>query len=101
MKYEVIVKSEAREDIKQAMAWYEEKSNGLGEEFVEVILDYATYLSTNAHTHPKVNGEYRELLVKKFPYVIVYRIVEDNLILILGVIHTMKHPASRKRKTIE
>lgn len=74
------------------------KRDGFGEEFTATVLEYATYLSDNAHSQPKVNGEYRELIIKRFPYVIVYRIVKEDQVMILGVIHVKKHPSVRRKR---
>jgi len=39
MKYEVKISAAALLDINQAIAWYENRSKGLGERFVSVLFD--------------------------------------------------------------
>ena len=78
--------------------WYEDKRQGLGEEFLNTIIIYSEYLSNNAHSHPKVRGELRELNVRRFPYVIIYHIINEIDIVILGLVHTKRHPSKRKKR---
>ena len=98
MNYLLLLKHEALLDIEEAAKWYETKQERLGKEFSETVVSYLDYLSRNAHSHPKVREEYRELVMKRFPYVIVYRIVKENEVIILGIIHTKKHPSNRRKK---
>jgi len=88
---------EARQDILETYAWYEQRRIGLGEEFLlcmeeaqERILRYPT-LSMEVYEH------YRRHLLRRFPYVLYYRIVNDS-ILIMGVFHTRRNPAFVKER---
>lgn len=98
MNYLIRITSEALIDIEQSVEWYEGRKDTLGGEFSETIQNYLEYLSRNAHSHPKVRKEYRELVMKRFPFVIVYRIVKEKEVVILGVIHTRKHPSNRRKR---
>ena len=98
MNYKLLHTPEALNDIEEAIAWYEIKQTGLGSEFAETVLDYLEYLTRNAHSHPAIREEYRELVLKRFPYVIVYRIINEKEVIILGIIHTSKHPSNRRRR---
>jgi len=98
MNYSLLVTYEALADIEDALEWYESKQRNLGKEFSETTLNYLDYLSHNAHSHPKVRGEYRELVMKRFPYVFIYRITKNQEVLVLGIIHTKKHPVNRRKR---
>jgi hypothetical protein len=39
MKYRVIVRPEAEDDLKEAYSWYEDKRTGLGYYFYRLMLD--------------------------------------------------------------
>lgn len=96
MKYKVEVKDEARHDISEAAEWYEEKQVGLGERFRENVIKHFEYLAVNPLSHQRKYKENRELLLKKFPYVIVYRLADHQLVIVLAVAHCKQH-SSKKR----
>jgi len=98
MRYHLLLTGDALNDIEQAIRWYENKQEGLGKEFAEIAVNYLEYLSRNAHSHSKIRREYRELAMKRFPYVIVYRIVKEKEVVVLGIIHTKQHPSRRKKR---
>lgn len=98
MNYLLLVSHEALIDIEETIEWYENKQERLGKEFSATVLNYFEYLSHNAHSHPKARGEYRELVMKRFPYVIVYRIYKEKEVIVLGIIHTKKHLSNRKKR---
>lgn len=98
MRYSLYLTEEAIKDIESAAGWYDSKQEGVGSEFSGTVISYLEYLTGNAHSHPKVYKEYRELVMKRFPYVIVYRIEKEKEVIILGVIHTRKHPSSRRKR---
>ena len=98
MNYSLLLTHEALLDIEQAAQWYETQKEGLGKEFSDTSFGYLDYLSRNAHSHPTVRKEYRELVMKRFPYVIVYRIIKEKQVVVLGIIHTKKHPSNRNKR---
>lgn len=98
MKFQIGISFEARNEITEIALWCEDKRQGLGEEFLNTIIIYSEYLSNNAHSHPKVRGELGELNVLRFPYVIIYHIINERDVVILGLVHTKRHPSKRKRK---
>lgn len=54
-------------------------------------------IQNNPFHYPIKNG-FHETLVDKFPYLIIYKIIESrNIIYVSSVFHTSRHP-KRKRK---
>jgi hypothetical protein len=98
MKFRLEVSFEARKEIEEIVEWYEDKQKGLGEKFLDTVILYEKYLSFNAHSHPKVRGEFRELVIRKFPYIIIYSIVNQTTVLLVGLVHTKRHPTKRKKR---
>lgn len=96
MSYKVVVKEEAFKDAVEATDWYDKKQIGLGERFWENTWSNLKYLEQYPLSHQFKYKENRELLIKDFPYVIVYR-VENNTVIILAVASCKQHP-SKKRK---
>lgn len=84
---------EVENDILAGYAWYEEKSPGLGEEFLRMFYTSAHDIINYPLGYPKVCGEIRRRLLRRFPYAMYYR-VEDNIIVILGFFHCARNPLS-------
>ncbi len=86
-------------DFSDAYEWYENKSQGLGERFVEAAknkLDAISYL-------PEANSEkyrkgFREAKVEGFPFVIVYKIMPSQIIFVSTIHHSKKHFRNKYRK---
>jgi len=58
---------EVEEDVITGYAWYESKSIGLGEDFLRIFYAVAVSLSRNHLLYPKVYGEIRRCLLRRFP----------------------------------
>lgn len=97
MKYSLIIRPEAENDLEQAFNWYEDKRIGLGYDFILQIDASFNFIKRN----PEVNSiEYkgtRKYLVKRFPYKIIYLIDEEKIV-ILAVIHGKRNPDLTKNK---
>jgi plasmid stabilization system protein ParE len=91
MNLPLILTPEAESDIAEARAWYEEKREGLGEEFVlcvEAGLDHIRRAPAGAlEVYPGV----RRVVVRRFPYGIFYRVDADQ-IAVLAVYHSKRDP---------
>jgi plasmid stabilization system protein ParE len=97
MSYTLEIKEEARQDVLQAAQWHEEQQEGLGQRFWESTWANLKYLENYPLSQQRKYQENRELLMKDFPYVIVYRIAERNTVIVLAIASCKQHP-SKKRK---
>lgn len=102
MSFTVIVKQEAHQDTIDAYNYYEEKQPGLGERFLEALIqryqelaEHPTYYSCIAEDPLKV---LRDVRLEKFPYVVVYEII-DKEVVVYAVHNTYKHPRNKLRKS--
>ena len=92
MSYEIVIQSEAILDIQEAFEWYEAQESGLGFEFIEEI--ESGYLKICKHPlhYTSINERFRRLRINRFPYLVVYEI-EGNVIIVNSIRHI-----SRKSK---
>jgi len=68
MKYRVIVRPEAEDDLKEAYSWYEDKRIGLGYDFLLQVDAGLNFIARNPNIHPIEYKETRKHLVKRtFP----------------------------------
>lgn len=95
MDYHLEIKEEARQDIINGYLWYEEKQLGLGQRFSVEVFDYLKYISNYPEHFQVKRKSYREAVLKTFPFVIVYEIM-NNAVVVFAVFPTRMNP-KRKR----
>jgi plasmid stabilization system protein ParE len=97
MKYKLIVRPEAEDDLKDAFSWYEDKRTGLGYDFLLQVDAGINFIVRNPEIYPIEYKSTRKHLIKRFPFKIIY-LVEDEKIIVLAVIHGKRRPdLTRKR----
>ena len=93
MTYSLRFLPEVEEDVIAGYEWYEEKSKGLGEDFLRIFYASAIEISRNPLIYPKVHEEFRRRLLRRFPYA-VYFTVENSEIIVFGLFHCARDPRS-------
>lgn len=100
MKYSLEFHNEIANEYYEAYVWYEERREGLGEQFLASVRT----VMEKIREQPFIFGEkskkgYREAGVKGFPYLIIYKIyTRKNIVFINTIHHTSKNPRKKYRK---
>ena len=81
-------------DISNAVEWYESQQKGLGERFIDDWESTANYILSNPLAFSKKIKSFRQAVLKNFPYLIIYEVV-GNLIVIYAVINGKQRPKKR------
>ncbi len=97
MSYEIIVRPEAAREVQEAFDWYEEKSEGLGLEFLRAADACLAGIKRNPLVAPVMHQETRRALLRKFPYALFY-IVKEERIIVLACFHVKRDPADWMRR---
>lgn len=94
-KLTVIFTPEADSEVTQAFIYYENESDGLGERFLNELDNvlYAITLTPNGFQH---FHNYRQIPFKVFPFVLLYEVIENNLI-VYAVFKTPQDPKKKIR----
>lgn len=92
--YQLIIKPRAVLMQQEAYIWYEQQQPGLGEKFLGELEDKYQKISNNPRAYGKRNESYRHIVLRKFPYVIVFRIIKKTVV-IYAVFHTSRNPQDR------
>ena len=66
MKYTVIVRPEAEDDLKEAFSWYEDKRKGLGYDFLLQVDAGINYIYSNPGVHPIEYKGTRKHLINQY-----------------------------------
>lgn len=94
MIYELEIKEEADFEITEGYLYYERKRIGLGEEFLECIEYYLQRICENPKHFQIKKKNYREAYIRRFPYLIIYEI-EENAIIVYSVFNTPQNPEKK------
>jgi plasmid stabilization system protein ParE len=89
---------EVRREIAEAHDWYERRQLGLGKDFPDEVQAILTEITSNPRQYGFAEGNIREGLLKRFPYVVYYRVLADR-IRVLAVYHTARDPARWQART--
>ncbi len=87
----VIFNELARDELDDAVAYYELKAGGLGERFRSEVRKAARRIAEHPEAWPPEKGEVRKYLLHKFPYKILYSVEADH-IFIIAVAHQHRKP---------
>lgn len=99
MKYALLFRDKAVEEIKLAYDWYEEQMIGLGERFLNTVKHNTDLVLSNPNTFKTTYKNFKEVYLKEFPFVIVYFIDKSNhKIIIISVFHCSRNPKKKFKK---
>ncbi len=88
MSYNIVIQTEAIVDLQQAFIWYEAKREELGYMLLEEIEICYQKLSEHPYNYTYINERYRRIKVNRFPYLIIYEIEEESVI--INSVHHVK-----------
>ena len=89
--------AEAEAELDDAATWYDDRSEGLGDEFISVAREAILLIAESAETWPLWPGAparippIRRFLLPRFPYALAYQIFPD-LLAVLAVVHVRRRP---------
>jgi plasmid stabilization system protein ParE len=87
----LFVRSAARADLTDAVAWYEGRRSGLGDEFLSAVAACFASVEASPGQYRIAIDDIRMALVNRFPYV-VYFVELPHEISILAVLHGRRSP---------
>jgi plasmid stabilization system protein ParE len=87
----LVVRGAAEEDIAEAARWYEQRSPGLGSEFLRAV-DVALAESVRMpERYPVVRGKARRALLRRFPFAISF-VATPDLVSVIACLHARRDP---------
>lgn len=90
----------ASAELEAAVRWYEAQRRGLGAEFYAAVIDCIDQIKAHPESGAAAFGEpdVRRVLVKRFPYQVVYRLRSKDL-QILAFAHLKRRPEFWKERS--
>lgn len=78
----------------KAALWYDDEREGLGLEFDSELTLAQQHMALNPLGYKVFHKDIRMILLKRFPYHLFYRIVDETQIVIVACFHAHQNPAN-------
>ena len=82
---------DAAADVQETFEWYERKRRGLGREFLGALEVAEDELVRSPTAYRTVHRDTRRFLLRRFPYQILFRVMDDQIV-IVGCFHVRRSP---------
>lgn len=96
MTLPLVFRPEVRDEINEACKWYDQRLRNLGDRFLAAVELALESIQANPCACGLVHRDVRAALLKRFPYLIYYRI-EASRIVVVAIQHGRQH--SRRWKS--
>jgi toxin ParE1/3/4 len=83
---------EAKDEFDAAADWYEQQQSGLGVDFVAKVREVFKRIAATPRLHSVVYQDVRKALVKRFPYLVLYR-EQHGEVIVISVFHAARDPS--------
>lgn len=94
----VLFRPQARTEVLEAQAWYEARAAGLGLEFARAVDAAINSAVRNPEAFASIAGDCRRVLLRRFPFSLVYRVRGDEF-LVIAVFHHRRDPSRLTSRT--
>ena len=94
----ILFRPEARAELLEAQAWYESRATGLGLEFARVVDAAVAAATRNPTAFAQIAGACRRVLLRRFPFSLVFRVRGDEL-LVIAIFHHRRNPEKLTQRT--
>ncbi len=91
MAFKLTVTSTAESDLQNAIDWYAAIQIDLAERFYKAVLKQFVEIENHPHYYSFYAKDYRRTLVKNFPYIIIFRIYNQEVI-VNSVVYAGRNP---------
>jgi plasmid stabilization system protein ParE len=92
MSLSVVFRRIAKREFDDAISWYQDRREGLGQEFSIAVEQQLEKIALSPNQFACVRGEVRRAVLRRFPYSI-YFMVEDERIVVLAIFHARRAPS--------
>lgn len=94
MAASLVFTAEARQDLSDAHDWYEADRTGRGGRFLAAVGATTTTICRIPKVGRPVGPRHRKAVVRRFPYVVVYRYDDAiDTVIVVAVFHTSRDPS--------
>lgn len=91
MSIPVVLRPESQEDLLRARDWYQRQRSGLGDEFMDAFDQFVGRIQNSPEMYAVAYKEVRRGKLRRFPYVVYYRVLDKRLE-IIAILHGGRDP---------
>jgi plasmid stabilization system protein ParE len=93
----LIVSDEARDDIREAAAWYEERRRGLSRPFLSKVKAALRSIRAHPYRYAYYDEGLRHCVLKGLPFSLLFH-VEDEKVVVVSCFHGRRDPEDWKQR---
>lgn len=93
-KHKFVYTSRSHKSILTAFEYYESAQKDLGDYFLTSLEDCVISIDNNPEIYKEIYKTYRQAKIKRFPYVVIFRLNPDEII-IENVFSTYQNPIKK------
>lgn len=86
--------SPALGELSEAAAFYDERVAGLGADFLDEVDAAVARIQEFPEAWSRLSDGFRQCSLRRFPYTLIYTLLDDGEILIVSVFHQSREPRS-------
>ena len=87
----LVVQPEAEADIVDAAVWYDQQARPIRQRFLQTVELVLGTIEQHPHRYQKVFGQVRRVMVRGFPYALLY-VVSEQEVNVIACMHTSRDP---------
>ncbi|HOW67188.1 MAG TPA: type II toxin-antitoxin system RelE/ParE family toxin [Candidatus Paceibacterota bacterium] len=87
----LILRPEAEAELLEAIDWYEARGRGLGADLLRCVDACLQRIVRNPDAFPFVHRSIRMAVVRRFPYLVLFRMMEDA-VSVIAIFHAKRNP---------
>ncbi len=84
---------EAQQELIDAAIWYDDRREGLGDDFVDAVSDQVADICKMPERFPIVHDDVRQAILRRFPFVVYFRLIGER-VLVVSIFHASRDPES-------
>lgn len=94
---ELVLRTEAQQDLEEARSWYDAQESGVGAEFLEEVDRCLTRIHLSPDSFAPVHRDCRRVALHRFPYVVYFQL-HPHRIEVVAIIHMSRHSSLWRRR---
>jgi hypothetical protein len=98
MEFSIEITEAAKFDILDGVYYYQNISKSLADRFYFEVVTSLNAIQKNPTYFSYYNKPFRRLLLKHFPYLVIYKIYDD-IVIITGVLFAKQNPVKLKQRS--
>jgi len=88
----------AEDDLREARAWYDERSPGRGEELIRAVDKALLDIAESPLRFAVLHRDIRRAFVRPFPYGVFFRDLPSR-VRVIAIVHLSRHPRTWRRRS--